>query len=150
MPNRMRVVRSEPIRQVVPFANQRLGIWAATPTASGRFQLAAALESRGQRPGYSVAVLSVGPDPGQGALTLSDSGITPGALNAAAFDYEKNHTQPLFNRAFLTNDGQLWAGKPARVKRSGIDLASPLPVVTTSYIYWGTRGADGTLTFEAL
>ena len=36
------------------------------------------------------------------------------------------------------------------IKRRGVDLDSPLPIATTSYVYWGTRAPDGTISFEQL
>jgi hypothetical protein len=149
MPDRMRLVRSEPVKGMAPFARQRLGIWAAAPPGTvGRVQLTAALQSETEQLAYSVAVFDVGPDSDKGSVTLSDSGIPVGTLHSAAFDYEKNQLDPFFCRTFLTRDGTLLTESPPQVRHQNIDLDSPLPVVSTSYTYWGTRAADGTMTFE--
>jgi len=151
LPERIRVIRSEPIPGMIPFVRQRLGIWAAAPSSVGRFQLIVALQSLTDQPTYSTGVLDIGPDSDHGSLALSGIGVPAGTLHAAAFDEEKNHLEPTFSRTFLTNDGTLWAREPVQVKRHSVDLDSPLPVASTSvYTYWGTRAADGTMTFQPL
>jgi len=150
-PTRMRVVRSKPLHDLVAFANQRLGIWGQAPTAVGKYQLAAVVQSRAGAPAYQLAVFNVTADTGEGRVDLSDARIPAGTLHAAAFDYERNHTQAMLNPAYLTKDGTLWFGtNPPTIKRRGIDLDSPLPIATTSYTYWGTRAPDGTITFQQL
>ncbi len=150
MPARMRVVRSKPLRDLVSFANQRLGVWAGVKTAAGQYQLAAVVQSRADAPTHRLAIFNVGADAGEGRVNL-DTPVPPGRLQAAAFDYERNHLQAMLDPAYLTKDGNLWFGRtPPMIKRRGIDLDSPLPIATTSYVYWGTRAPDGTISFEPL
>jgi hypothetical protein len=150
MPTRMRVVRSKPLHDLVAFANQRLSIWAGVKTAAGTYQLPAVVQSRAGAPVYHLAVFNVGGDAGEGRVDL-DTPIPSGPLHAAAFDYERNHLQAMLDPAYLTKDGTLWFDKnPPMIKRRGVDLDSPLPIATTSYVYWGTRAPDGTISFEQL
>jgi hypothetical protein len=92
-------------------------------------------------------------DSEEGTVDLSDSAMPAGTLHSAAFDYEKNHVEPSFRRTFLTKDGTVMTGNPQKgsfkARFRGVDLDSPLPVVTSSRTYWGTRQADGTMTFES-
>jgi hypothetical protein len=148
-PERMRVIRSEPSAGVVPLVRQRLGVWAGATTSAGRFQLIAALQSLADKPAYSVAVLNIGPDADQVSVALSGIDLPAGMLHSAAFDNDMSYLQPSFSRTFLTKDGDLWARKQLQVARHSVDLDSPLPVAATSVgTYWGTRAADGTMTFE--
>ena len=149
-PDRLRVIRSKPMAGMAPFLRQRIGVWAAaSPGPVGHFQLVAALQSQTDRPAYSVAALKVSADSDLGAVDLSDSGIPAGTLHSAAFDEDKQHTKPSFSRTFLTKDGTVLACNPPEVRLHGVDLESPLPVADTSFhTYWGTRKADGTMTFE--
>jgi hypothetical protein len=150
MPTRMRVVRSKPLRDLVGFVNQRPGIWAGVKTAAGQYQLAAVVQSRTGAPAYHLAIFNVGGDAGEGRVDL-DTPVPPGTLHAAAFDYERDNTRASLDPAFLTKDGTLWFDThPPMIKRRGVDLDSPLPIATTSYVYWGTRAPDGTITFEQL
>jgi hypothetical protein len=149
-PDRMRVVRSRPIANTVPFARQRIGIWPAGPASSQRVRVTALVESTAGAGGYQVATFEIGPAPKEPAVTLSDSGIPARHLHAAAFDYVKNYLEPFDVRTYLTTDGALLAGAPPQVKRHSIPLDSPLPVLVTDPAYWGTRAADGTFSFEDL
>lgn len=150
MPDRIRVFRSEPVRDMVPFPRQRLGIWTAMPASAGRVQLAVALQSRVEPRSYGRAVFDVGPGLNEGAVTVSGVGIAADKLHSAVSDYEKNVIQPFCTSVYLTDDGSLWADSPFEVRRRGIELDSPLPAVTTGYRHWGVRAADGTITFEEL
>jgi hypothetical protein len=148
-PDRLRVIRSKPIDGMAPFARQRIALWAASsPGPLGRFQLSAVVKSQAEPPAYTRAVFDVGADLGHGSLTLSAVNLPPGTLHSAAFDYEKIQAKPACTPVYLTIDGCLWANDPIEVRRRGIDLDSPLPIVTTGLTHWGTRKADGTMTFE--
>jgi hypothetical protein len=149
-PDRMRVVRSRPIADTVPFARQRLGIWPAGPLSSQRVRVTALVESTSPGGDYTVATFEVAAPPKEPALTLSESGIPAKQLHAAAFDYVKNYLEPFFVRTYLTTNRALLVGTPPRARRQGIPLDSPLPVLVTDPAYWGTRAADGTFTFEEL
>ena len=135
---------------MAPFLRQRLGVWAAaSPGPVGNFQLVAVLQSQIEHPAYSVAALKVSPDTDEGVVDLSDSGIPAGTLHSAAIDEDKDHIKPSFSRTFLTEDGTVLARSSPEVRLHGVDLDSPLPVASTSFhTYWGTRKADGTMTFE--
>jgi hypothetical protein len=77
--------------------------------------------------------------------------VPPGTRHAAAFDYERDNTRASLDPAFLTKDGTLWFDThPPMIKQRGVDLDSPLPIATTSYVYWGTRAPDGTISFKQL
>ncbi len=151
-PERMRVIRSEPIPGMVPIVRQRLGVWAGSPMSAGRFQLVAVVQSQAEQPAYSIAAMNIGPNADQGAISLSGIDIPAGTLHSAAFDVNKDYyydVKPSFSPTFLTEDGDLWARKRPEVLRHSVDLDSPLPVASTSVgTYWGVRAADGTVTFE--
>jgi hypothetical protein len=150
MPDHMRVVRSKPIPDTIPFARQRLGVWAAAPASSRRARVTALVEARGPDGGYQVATFEIGPPPTEPTLTLAGSGIPPKQLHAAAFDCVKDYLNPYLYRTYLTNDGTLLSGtKDPQVKRQGVPLDSVLPVLVTAAPYWGTRAADGTFTFAS-
>ena len=107
-PERMRVIRSEPIAGMVPIVRQRLGVWAGVPMSTGRFQLIAVLQSLADKPAYSVAALNIGPNADQSSVALSAIDLPAGTLHSAAFDINKDYyyyVQPSFSPTFLTKDG---------------------------------------------
>ncbi|MEA2700646.1 MAG: hypothetical protein QOI66_4917 [Myxococcales bacterium] len=150
MPDRLRVFRSDPIADTVPFANQRLGVWAAAPASLQRVRLTAVVASKTAPAAYRVATFSVAPAPAGASLSLANTDLPAGQLHAAAIDYLKNHVDPAFQQTFLLGDGTLWTGKVPHAQRQGVVLNDPLAVATTMNAYWGVRSGNGPLTFEPL
>ncbi len=150
LPDRMRVARSEPIVGCVPFSRQRLGIWAEAPADKQHARLTALVTSRIEPGGAKVATFDVGPPSRKPVVTLVDANISETKVEAAAFDYMPDYGAPFVHQALLLKDGTLLTGKGLTIKRQGVPLDSPLPIVTTSYVYWGVRAPDGAMTFENL
>ena len=146
--DRLRVLRSDPIADAGPVVRQRIGVWAAS---FDRAEVAAVLEARQAPRAYSIVRFSSSPGSEKGAVSRSPLPLPPGMLHAAASDYYKVESRAAPQHTFLMTDGSLLSGKSPTVRRTGVTLDSPLPIVTTAErFYWGVRASDGTLAFEPL
>lgn len=143
-----RVLMSPPIPDVVPFARQRLGLWAGS---FKRIEFSAVVARKEPRPSYSLVRFSVDPSSPAGKVVTTKTELPPGFLQSAAIEYYKDHSRPRSVPTFLTSEGRLLKGQDLDERRRGVPLDSVLPVVTTAAgAYWGERGADGALAFTPL
>ena len=154
-PDRMRVLRSEPVPGFDPVESQRPGIWAAAREggdkdgSQGRFEVTVALQGREVPGGYKVARFSMGAQPDDHAMKIGDIDLPAGTLQSAAFDYLKNHVEAQVSQTYLTRDGHLWIGDSPMLRRESVPLDDPLTVLANRKVYFGVRGPDGKLGFES-
>lgn len=173
--DQVNVVRSHPVAAMSPLPRQRLGIWGV---AWDCVELSAVVQTRAERPGYSVVRFSLGQNlPNSDGwwssksvgMTLADVSqqplwqkrslevtklnLTPGTLHASAIDHYMQRSEKLLHQVYLTRDGHLHraydVGGELQVVFRNIALDDPLAVlISPQNPFWGTRHPDGNFTME--